>query len=125
MNDLFLAKTGTTPDVSFNASRGLLKLEGRSIPENPEWFYESLITWIHEYFRDPKPTTKMEVKLEYVNSGTSKYLMEIFRILNVYYDQGKKVTVVWFYEEEDEAMYELGMHYQETVKLPITMSVIY
>jgi hypothetical protein len=125
MKDLMLEKSGTTPYVAFSATRGLLKLEGRSIPENPESFYESIITWIHEYFKDPRTATKMEVKLEYVNSGTSKYLMEIFRILKDYELKGNRVTVEWYYEEEDEAMYDLGKHYQESVKIPINLNIIY
>ncbi len=125
MKDLLIEKSHTTPLVQFHAAAGTMLVEGRSIPEDPESFFEPLLSWIHEYFKQAADQTRMSLKLEYVNSGTSKYLMEILRVMKGYHEQGKKVLVNWYYEEEDESMYELGCHYKDTVDLPFRLNVIY
>ncbi|HDR89040.1 MAG TPA: DUF1987 domain-containing protein [Bacteroidetes bacterium] len=125
MENLFIEKSPATPRVELNASTGVLLIEGRSIPENSESFFEPLLTWIDQYFRNPSKQTILNLKLEYVNSGTSKYLMEILRTLRKYHNQGHDVLVNWYYEEEDESMYELGVHYQESVSIPLRLNVVY
>jgi len=81
MKELIIKKTPNTPSVNFNPDTGVMKLEGRSIPENPGDFYDPIIEWLEEYFKKPVETTNFEMSLEYVNSGSSKYLLGIFRIL--------------------------------------------
>ncbi|HDJ32521.1 MAG TPA: DUF1987 domain-containing protein [Bacteroidetes bacterium] len=125
MENLFIEKSPATPRVDLNASTGVLLIEGRSIPENSESFFEPLLTWIEQYFRNPCKQTILNLKLEYVNSGTSKYLMEILRTLRKYYNQGHELLVNWYYEEEDESMYELGVHYKESVGIPIRLNAVY
>ena len=43
MEELIINKTSNTPKVHFDPELGLLKIEGRSIPENPSDFFENLI----------------------------------------------------------------------------------
>jgi hypothetical protein len=121
MKDLIIKKTNNTPAVNFNPEKGLLKIEGRSIPENPGEFFERLIDWINEYFEKPVPTTQFDLNLEYVNSGSSKYLLGIFRLLKKKYEDGKKSVINWYYEEDDEAILSLGEHYKSTVKIPFNL----
>lgn len=125
MKELVIDKTFTTPSVDFNPKSGELKIEGRSIPENPDDLYFKLLDWIHEYFKKPLELTRIIVKLEYVNSGSSKFLLEIFRVLKRYHDEGKECVVEWYYEEEDESIMELGSHFESTTGLPFNMNVIY
>ena len=80
MEDLYLKKTFNSPEVEFIADKGELSLEGRSIPEDPGEFFELLIDWINEYFLNPAENTVMNIRLEYINSGSSKYLLELERL---------------------------------------------
>ena len=98
-----------------------MKIEGRSIPENPGDFFDPLIVWLEEYFKQPVATTNFKINLEYVNSGSSKYLLGIFRILKKKHDEGKLVSISWYYEEDDEAIFSLGEHYKNTVKIPFNL----
>lgn len=125
MKDLIIKKDLSTPLVKMSASDGVLLIEGRSIPENPEAFFEPIIQWIRQYFDAPVKQTRLELKLEYVNSGTSKYLMEMLRTIKKYHDEGKECLVNWYYEEEDESMYELGCHYKEAVSIPFRLNIMY
>jgi hypothetical protein len=118
MLDLHIAKSSNTPKVDFLAENGDLHIEGRSIPENPNDFYKPLFQWALEYFKEPKKTTHVIVKLEYINSGSSKSLLEFLRIIREQHLNGNECIIKWYYEEDDESVQELGEHYQYTLKIP-------
>jgi len=125
MEDLFLKKTFNSPEVEFVSSSGDLNIEGRSIPEDPGEFFERLIDWMNDYFLSPASETVMNIKLEYINSGSSKYMLELLRILKQNYENGKKVLVKWYYEEGDESIEELGQHYEQTMQIPFEIIEYY
>jgi hypothetical protein len=121
MKELIIKKTTNTPGIDFNPESGLMKIEGRSIPENPGDFFDPLIEWLEEYFQNPIEVTRFDMNLEYVNSGSSKYLLGIFRILKKKHDEGRQCLINWYYEEDDEAIFSLGEHYRNTVKIPFNL----
>jgi len=121
MDKLEIERKSNTPAVLFDPESGHLKIEGRSIPENPGDFYDELIAWIREYFKAPQPATVIDLNLEYVNSGSSKYLLGLFKVIKEEAQKGFKVTVNWYYEEDDEAILSLGEHYKTSVKIPFNL----
>ena len=121
MEELLIEKTGNTPKVHFNHDAGKLVIEGRSIPENPGDFFEKLIDWLENYYQNPKETTQMFLNLEYVNSGSSKYLLGIFRMIKKRFDEGNNCIINWYYEEDDEAILSLGEHFTTTIKIPFNL----
>jgi len=125
MDDIYLKKTFNSPEVEFIASTGELNVEGRSIPEDPGEFFDRLINWLNDYFLEPAGETVMNIKLEYINSGSSKYMLELLRILKVNYEKGKKVLVKWYFEEGDESIEELGQHYEQTMQIPFEIIEYY
>ena len=125
MDDLYLKKTFNSPEIEFIAESGEINMEGRSIPEDPGEFFERLINWMNEYFLDPVEETVMNIKLEYINSGSSKYMLELLRIMKINYEKGCKVLVKWFFEEGDESIEELGQHYEQTMQIPFDIIEYY
>ncbi len=121
MKELNIQKSANTPSVQFDPNKGYMKIEGRSIPENPGDFYDDLISWIEEYYKEPQKETIIDFNLEYVNSGSSKYLLGIFRIIKQKYVEGHSCTINWYYEEDDEAILSLGEHYKSTIKVPFNL----
>jgi hypothetical protein len=124
MDNLILEGTRYTPRIDFNRQRGKLIIEGRSIPENPGGFYDPIMHWIEEYFVKPKDFTRIDFKLEYINSGSSKYILALLRLLSDYYSKGHDIEVIWHYEEDDEAVLELGDHYKRTFSIPFKLEEI-
>ena len=100
-----------------------LELIGRSIPENPEIIFRRLEEWITLHFEKNKGLD-VNIQLEYINSGSSKYLYEILKRLTGYGRSGKQVNIKWLYEEDDEAMLELGEHYRDTAGIPLEIQMI-
>ena len=124
MKPISINATFNTPTVKLNPEEGHFLIEGRSIPEDPGIFYEPILNWIEEYFVNPAHTTRIEIKLEYVNSGSSKYLLEFFRIIGTSYQEGHNCQVIWYYEEEDEAIQDLGEHYKNTIDVPFRFEIV-
>jgi len=121
MEEYYIKKTFNTPEVRFSDEEGVLKITGRSIPEDPGEIYDIIIEKLKEYFKNPKEITRIDIKLEYINSGSSKYMLELMRMLKKNYDEGKDCIVNWYYEEDDESIHELGQHYQNTVQIPFKL----
>ncbi|MFN8241723.1 MAG: DUF1987 domain-containing protein, partial [Bacteroidales bacterium] len=100
------------PGIFFSPGNNNLEIVGRSIPENPEVIFRKLDEWLTGHFA-VSGALNVTIRLEYINSGSSKYLYEILKKLNNMNKAGKKVVMKWMYEEDDEAMQELGEHYRD------------
>lgn len=110
MESLFIEATRKTPEVNFKAE-GILTLKGRSIPEDPSKFYDVLFLWVADYCSHPQPSTTVNVDLEYFNSGTSKSLLNILRVLVDLKNKNNSVNINWHYETGDDDIFERGEYY--------------
>lgn len=116
-------KLKNCPGIVYYPDKNKLELVGRSIPENPELIFRRLEDWIALHF-DKNSGLNVYIQLEYINSGSSKYLYEILKRLTGYGRSGKNVNLKWLYEEDDEAMLELGEHYRDTAGIPLVIDMI-
>jgi hypothetical protein len=111
------------PGIVYYPDINTLNMSGRSIPENPEMIFKRLDEWITHHFEKDK-ALKVDLMLEYINSGSSKYLYEILKKLTSYLHSGMDVKIKWLYEEDDEGMLELGEHYRDTAGIPLDIEMI-
>lgn len=111
------------PGIIYFPDTNKLELVGRSIPENPELIFRRLDDWITLHFEKNKDLN-VTIQLEYINSGSSKYLYEILKRLTGFSRSGNTVKLQWLYEEDDEAMLELGEHYRDTAGIPLEIDMI-
>ena len=125
MKNLILEKSSSTPSIDFNFNTGILKMEGRSIPEDPGDFYDKIFNWVDNYYQNPKEITKVDLQLEYINSGSSKYILGFLKIIEQKYSGGKDCIINWYYEEDDESVLELGEHFKSLLKVPFNLIEIY
>ncbi len=116
-------QTKNCPGMDYDPSVGILRVEGRSIPENPESIFKPLKNWIINYFKS-SDDLKIIIILEYINSGSSKHLLEILKLLKSYSKEGKTINLKWLYEEDDEAILELGEHFRDTSGLSIEIEML-
>jgi len=125
MKELILNGTKQTPYVNFNAESGKLELSGRSIPENSFEFYNPLLEWLTEYASVALPETAIKVYLEYFNTSSSKYILEVLKKLKDIDElDGKTVHVEWCYDEDDDEMLETGEDYEDVTGLTFQYSEI-
>ena len=117
MENLEISPTSNTPHVIMDAKKGRIYISGRSIPEDPDVFYSKIFNWVDQYFGETTNDTEIEFKLEYVNSGSSTYILELLREIRRL-STDKTTRVVWCSEKDDESIAELGEHYSNTINLP-------
>lgn len=119
-NQKKISPTKNTPKVILDP-KGMFKLTGRLISENPLDFFNSIEEWLNEYLKNPAEITFVEICLEYINSVGTKYLLNIIHeIVNIHLQKNKKKFVInWYYKEEDEDMREKGTFFSSVLKVPI------
>ena len=94
-----------TPFVHLDYDNKIMKIEGRSMPEDSVGFFQPIIDWFKEYSTKPHEGALVEVCFEYFNTSSSKNLLEIFKCIK---DAGNNNYVDWHYDWEDEDMQEAG-----------------
>lgn len=113
---MIIEGTKTTPNIYIE--KGVLEIKGRSIPEDAFEFFSPVLHKIQ--FDLPLIDNKLEIKfhLEYINSGSKKYLSNILWLLDQIYSKGKEMVIYWYYDYDDDAMNELGNDYRTMVQIP-------
>lgn len=101
--------------------KGLVEIKGRSIPENSIKFYKPLIDWFDSYSEGGMKDTRVNIQLEYFNTSSSKCLLDILKRIEMMYRKGWRIEIYWYYDEDDEDMYEAGEDYQSILTCPISL----
>lgn len=114
MNPLHISATNETPEVNLDARQGLFEISGRSLCDNPATFYLPVTEWLKEYATDPLPATHFTFKFEYLNTESSKSVLDVITLLEKI--SGAKVN--WYFKEDDEDMEEIGEELAELVSVP-------
>jgi hypothetical protein len=114
MKVLNISKTDDTPHVILDKEHGIFGISGRSLPEDSIEFYQPVLEWLTKYKTEPNDVTDFFFKLEYANTASSKMIQDILSTLETI----KGVVIVWYYNEDDEDMEEMGHEYAELVEIP-------
>ncbi len=96
-----------TPKVVLDKANNTFELSGASFIENDD-FYHPIMEWIEEYVKDPNPETVFVVKLNFINTVSSKVLALMVMKLAELNDQGHQVKINWHYESYDEDIKQHG-----------------
>ena len=114
--DFRIEQTRNTPSVLINA--GIIEIIGRSIPEDSFDFFEPILDFVRQYVEEPPKETQINIKLEYINSGSKKYLINILTHFEELPENGYNVIVNWFVDPDDESIKELGEDLKDIIHLP-------
>lgn len=60
---LFIEGSYYYPEINFNASIGLLKIDGMSVDANESGFYKPVFEWLQEYQNYPHNETILKYKV--------------------------------------------------------------
>ena len=108
VKDLFIEGTNLLPTVIFTHT-GILKLEGRIIPDHIMPFFRPLIYWINNLSCQK---VFFVINIEYMNVTASKALFQLLEALNNNNNIGY-TEVTWSYEEYDEEYLEIAQIFAE------------
>jgi len=118
MNPLIIPAKIDSPAVNLDKEKQLFEIKGKSLPENVNIFYQPIIDWFTEYFKNPNEETVLHFKLDYLNTASSKALLSLFLVVEEAIKNGKKAQVKWYYEEDDEDMKDIGEEYANIIQVP-------
>ncbi len=118
MDALQIKASQETPEIIFDPQTGLFTITGKSLPEDVKEFYGPVLKWLGEYVEKPKSETILKVKMDYFNTASSKMILEVFELIKTIHDNGQKLTIEWYYQEDDEDMQDAGEDYAEIVEVP-------
>lgn len=124
MDGLYIDKTKSTPKIQFDPQNCLLLIEGQSYPENAFKFYEPIFSWLDGYLRQLEQETVLEMyfHMPYINTSSSKCIMMLLEKLESAFHNGKKVSVRWYYDEENDVALECAEEFKEDLELPFEIS---
>lgn len=109
-----MAGTSESPYVCLDKRSGKFEISGRALVEKAPAFYKPALDWLRAYSQAPNAVTEFVFKLEYINTGSSKVILDILGIL----DRVPGAKVVWCFREDDEDMEEVGEEFSELAKVP-------
>ncbi len=108
--------TKNTPSVLLES--GVLEIKGRSIPEDAFDFYTPILNEIQAGVLDTKDKIEIRFHLEYINSGSKKFLSNILGTLDEMYLSGRDMVIYWHFDYDDDSMHELGNDFRVLIKIP-------
>lgn len=123
MNPLNIEATENSPLVSLDPASLNFLIAGESRPENAGKFYEPIVQWFKQFHDDqvwsksPNGNVTFEFKLEYFNSTSAKYLLDILKLVDMCSSAGCPITVKWHYDQRDEDMKESGEEFSQLINV--------
>lgn len=108
MSKLHIKGTFDTPEVEFDPSTGIFEMSGRSLPANVHDFYSPIVKEVFSYFENPAEKTVFNFRMDFINSASSKVVQDIFKAIDDLHNEGKDISVNWYYKFGDDDMHELG-----------------
>jgi hypothetical protein len=127
MSPYHIEETEFTPEILFNIDSKRFLLKGVSRPEDVFKFYLPAVNWLKEFEQniilhtDAKyniPFINLEFDLSYFNSASSKMLLQILEVIKHIQNKGIEIRIDWYYDKNDEQMYDDGMDLSESVDIP-------
>jgi hypothetical protein len=118
MNDLYIKTTQSTPSIKAEVATGQVVLRGDSYPENTFEFFAPLNKWILAYLDNSQAPLHLELHLLYLNTSSVKVMMDIFDALEEAHEAGRTVSVMWYYDADNERIAELAAEFKEDCTFP-------
>lgn len=119
MKNLKIVQDKYTLEVDFDAETGVLRMAGSSYPENAAEFFSPLYDWLGTYICEVGRSLHLDFELDYLNTSSTKCIMEILEILEAYQKDSGVVEVNWHYAEDDEDILEMGEEIVEDIELTV------
>ncbi len=129
MEVLNLELTDNTPKVVLDPVNHALEFEGDSRPEDVQKFFQPIMDWLNDYEAYSKSAGDISLnanfKLEYFNSSSAKYIMDIIlKLGKIAEPPNVTLNINWHYDEMDEDMLDAGEEFEDMLDVEFNFVVI-
>ncbi len=121
MNTLHIAGTKSSPEILFDHTTGVLSMSGESYPENSFEFYGPVVSWLSGFLKAHNGPVTFNIHLSYLNTGSTKCMMDILDLLEEAFLAGVQVVVNWYCDEENDRAVETAEEFKEEITLPFAI----
>ncbi len=118
---VYISADRRTPEILLSTDKGLMRFRGRSIPEDARTFFAKVTTWLKIYLQNPPEKTKVVFQLEYMNTSSSKCFVDMLKMLEEGHPSNTSVSVVWYYDVEDEDMEDTGEDFKNMFSFDVEL----
>jgi hypothetical protein len=113
-----------TPQIKVKERLKKVEISGQSRMADPAEFYQKLQVQLENYFVDFKRTLILDIRFEYINSGSSKWLYLLLKHMQQIAEKDGLIEINWYYEDDDEVILEAGEVLQSLLKIPLHMKEV-
>ena len=121
MKPLNIEATHDTPMVHFDKYTNQFEITGASLPPNIFEFYNPLLEWLKGYCKNPNAVTHLKLRFEYLNTSSTKMILNIISVLESITKKGRKVEILWYYDSGDLEMKEMGEEFATNCSIPFSI----
>jgi len=94
---------------------------GESYPENSFEFYSPIIRWIEGFLSETKSDIVFSITLSYLNTSSTKYMIDILDRLEAAHRQGRAVKVEWYYDADNGRAGDTIEEFKEDFSMPFSV----
>lgn len=121
MEIIKIEKTNNTPSILIDESNMLCRIQGASFPEDAYEVYQHVLDWLDRIKDKLESKLVVEFDYDFLNSISHKKVWQILHELKTMQKNGKEITVVWYYDENDEDIMEAGEDLAELLNIPFEL----
>ena len=116
--------TEDEPEIILDKEKNIFQFTGCSMPEDPGKVFNPVLDWIKSYMQTPNASTVVEFKMDYFNSSSARFFVEILEEFEELYDNGSDVKIIWFHFLDDVVIQERGEDIEAVVGLPFEFKIL-
>lgn len=118
MNPLHIQAQEFTPQIDYVEGEHALYISGMSVPEDTVEFYSPVVEWFDELVKHSNSNSfTFIIKLVYFNTSSSKIIYDLLSKLQKNKQHFSELKIIWYYNEEDDYMFEAGNNFSDLVSL--------
>jgi hypothetical protein len=113
------------PQVEVKKRLKKVVVSGRSRMPDPGEYFNDLANNLADYFTEFNRTLFIEFYFDYINTGSSKWLLFVMQYLQSLLKENKGIIeVTWKYDYDDETIQETGELLQAQISFPVMLKSI-
>jgi len=117
----FIKGTNTTPEIKISAADEFFEIKGNSNSSDINQFFDSVLEELNSQFKDFKSELICKFNLNIFNSSTYKKLIQILLFLNKKFNEGYKIKIEWYYQENDSDNKDSAKNLSDIFEFPFKM----
>ena len=121
MQPLRIEKSKSSPSVDFEPQTGMLAIDGESYPEDSHQFFAPVVDWVETFLAEDPSIMTLRVNLTYMNTSSTKYMIDILDRLETAHGEGRRVQVEWYYDEDNDREIDAIEELKEDFTMPFNL----